>query len=179
MAFGQGLMERLQQALRGNRAVDLALFGLLVIAALGIVALLPEPAIQGPEGNARVIDGDSLYVGGSEVRLKGIDAPEARQNCFKSSIAWDCGREAGRRLKKLIGGVTVRCEDHGRDTHDRVLGECWVGDVEINHWLVEQGWAVSFGGYGMAEWEARTARRGLWAGEFDRPKDWRAQNMAN
>ena len=49
-----------------------------------------------------------------------------------------------------------------------------MGEVELNRWLVEEGWAVSFGGYQGAERTARTARKGVWAGEFLRPADWRA-----
>ena len=33
-------------------------------------------------GRARVIDGDTLDVGGTRVRLHGVDAPEAGQSCF-------------------------------------------------------------------------------------------------
>jgi len=42
--------------------------------------------------------------------------------------------------------------------------------------LVRQGWAVAFGNsplYASAEAEARKAKRGIWAGTFERPSQWR------
>ncbi len=33
------------------------------------------------EGRARVIDGDTIKIGKSRIRLHGIDAPESKQRC--------------------------------------------------------------------------------------------------
>jgi endonuclease YncB( thermonuclease family) len=43
---------------------------------------------------------------------------------------------------------------------------------------VREGHAVDYyqGGYQAAEREARTARRGLWRGDFERPQDWRRRH---
>jgi len=172
-------MNPILQAARRSRVVDLVLFGLIVLALLVVVAILPEPVVTHLEGRARAIDGDSLVLEGSEIRLQGIDAPEARQSCTKNGAAWSCGREAARQLARLMRSGSVRCEAYDRDQHNRLLATCWVGDVEINRRLVEQGWAVSFGRYHAAEREAQNAKRGLWAGEFDRPRDWRAEHMGN
>ena len=144
-----------------------------------VVAILPEPVATTLEGRARAIDGDSLMLAGSEIRLQGIDAPEARQSCTKAGVAWDCGRQAARQLAGMMRNGRSRCEAYDRDKHGRLLAICWVGEVEINRWLVEQGWAVSFGRYHAAERDARKARLGLWAGEFEQPRDWRAQHMGN
>jgi hypothetical protein len=35
---------------------------------------------------------------------------------------------------------------------------------------------VAYGRYDEAEQKARQARRGLWAGDFERPQDWRRMN---
>ncbi|MCB1484044.1 MAG: thermonuclease family protein, partial [Hyphomicrobiaceae bacterium] len=53
-----------------------------------------DPVPADVRGAARVIDGDSLYVGQNEVRLKGIDAPEGRQTCLRDGRDWDCGNAA-------------------------------------------------------------------------------------
>jgi endonuclease YncB( thermonuclease family) len=44
--------------------------------------------------------------------------------------------------------------------------------------MVREGFAVDYmrGGYKAAEAEARAAKRGIWAGEFDRPQDYRRQH---
>ena len=169
-------MKRLFDSVRHSRAADLALFALVVLVLLGVLRLMPVPDASTPEGRASVIDGDSLIVAGVEVRLQGIDAPEARQTCTRQGRDWDCGREASRRLAGLLRGGHVRCEGREEDEHGRLLARCRLGDADINRWMVEQGWAVSFGGYEGPEGRARAAKRGLWAGQFERPGDWRADN---
>ena len=49
------------------------------------------------QGEARAIDGDTLQVGDTRLRLHGIDAPELRQTCEDNSgEAWACGRRLRR-----------------------------------------------------------------------------------
>jgi len=169
-------MKRLFDAARRSRLTDLVLFALVVLALLGLVLLLPATQSLNPQGRARVIDGDSIVVAEVEMRLQGIDAPEAEQTCRKGGRDWACGREASRRLAGLLGSRRVRCKGHQEDQHGRLLTRCWLGEVEINRWLVEQGWAVSFGGYHGTERQARAAKRGIWASDFELPSDWRADN---
>src|SRR5436305_1573118 len=46
-------------------------------------------------GAVRVIDGDTLVVNDTRVRLEGIDAPEAGQTCKRKWIGWwSCGTAA-------------------------------------------------------------------------------------
>jgi endonuclease YncB( thermonuclease family) len=169
-------MTGLFEAARRSRFTDIVLFGLVVLALLGVVLLLPASKSLTPEGRASVIDGDSISVAGVEIRLQGIDAPEAEQTCSKGGRDWSCGRESSRRLARLVRGGTIRCQGDGEDQHGRLLARCKLGEIDINRWLVEQGWAVSFGGYHGAERQARQAKRGIWAGDFEQPSDWRADN---
>ncbi|MGD9669961.1 MAG: thermonuclease family protein [Hyphomicrobiaceae bacterium] len=124
-------------------------------------------------GFVRVIDGDSLRIGGSEVRLLGIDAPEGRQTCEREGKAWDCGEESRRQLQRLIGGQKVSCRSLERDKHGRYLGTCEAGGQTLNAAMVESGFAVSYGSYRNEEGAAKSARRGLWAGTFQMPREWR------
>ncbi len=55
------------------------------------------PAAGQISGAARAIDGDSMFVGRDEVRMKGIDAPEGRQSCTKDGRPWECGTACARR----------------------------------------------------------------------------------
>ena len=45
--------------------------------------------------------------------------------------------------------------------------------------MVSQGWAVAYYQYSYeysrAEQRAKSARRGIWAGEFEKPWEWRKQ----
>ena len=63
----------------------------LLVAVLVLSAGL---AWAGITGKARIIDGDTLEVGGKRVRLHGIDAPEAKQTCTAHGKTWHCGEEA-------------------------------------------------------------------------------------
>lgn len=169
-------MKGLLRRARRSHVWDFVLFALLVLALLAVIRLLPDPEMREARGRARVIDGDSLALDGVEIRLRGIDAPEYRQTCTRSGRTWPCGQEAARRLRGLVSGRAVACEGSVHDEHDRLLAVCRVGSREINRWLVENGWAVSFDGYLKAETEARAAGRGLWAGTFERPSEWRERN---
>jgi len=49
------------------------------------------PTIIGP---AAVVDGDSLTLTGTSIRLFGIDAPEGSQTCQRKDALWSCGDDA-------------------------------------------------------------------------------------
>ena len=74
----------------------------------------------------------------------------------------------------------VSCDPKGRDRYKRVIAVCFKAETNLNAWMVTQGWAVAFRKYGndniREEDEARLAGRGIWAGLFDMPWDWRARN---
>jgi len=148
----------------------LALFVALFLLA-AIVTRLDSEAIA---GRAKIVDGDSIEIGATRIRLIGIDAPEYGQNCQKGGEVAACGRMARDHLRGLIAGRPVVCAGREHDRYDRLLAECRAGETELNAAMVRDGWAVDFGGYGAQEAEARRARRGLWATQFEMPSDWRA-----
>lgn len=130
------------------------------------------------EGHPSVIDGDSLSFSSGEVRLKGIDAPEGRQTCTRGGREWPCGEDARRELQRLIGSMAVTCRSVERDQHDRHLALCSAGGRDLNAAMVRSGYAVVYGrDYRSEETEARNAHRGLWSGEFERPREWRDKHM--
>ena len=124
-------------------------------------------------GNGRSIDGDSLMVGGTEVRLHGIDAPELTQTCQRDGGTWACGSEAANRLAKLVDGKQVGCVTLGADIHGRTLARCRVGETDINRTMVATGYALAYRRYSMnyvaAEESARASKCGIWAGTFMLP----------
>ena len=68
----------------------------------------------------RVIDGDTLEVGGKKVRLYGMRASEFLQKCSaKIGGLWSCGNEAYQFLIELIGDRPVTCMPKGIDRYDR------------------------------------------------------------
>ena len=62
------------------------------------------------------------------------------------------------------------------DRYGRDLAACAVDSRDINAELVRDGSALAYGKYEAEEAQAKGARRGLWAGTFERPSDWRRRH---
>lgn len=128
-------------------------------------------------------DGDSFKVDGQRVRLFGIDAPEFDQTCQRNGADWPCGQAAAEALAKLVVGKDVRCVTTGTDQYDRMLAKCTVGTLDVNRFMVANGFAVAFRRYSndyvSAEESAKANKRGIWAGTFTMPSEIRAAGRAS
>ena len=156
---------------------DYALMILLFGALIALVSKLDRTETRTQRGAAFISDGDSLTLDGRRVRLRGIDAPEYMQVCRNDDGAdYACGKLARQALVQLIAARPVSCEGRQQDRYGRLLGDCSVGDVDLNRALVLAGWAVAYGDFAAEEAAARAARRGIWAGSFERPQDWRRRH---
>ena len=160
-----------------------ALLMLLVSAAIAAVTQLGcAPQAAEISGRAKVIDGDSMQVGDVEVRLYGIDAPEGRQDCRRNGEVWRCGDDAAAKLRSLVQGATLRCTPRDTDEYGRRVSVCKNGSTDINAEMVRAGLALAYRRYSNdyvdEENEARKAKRGLWAGEFTPPWDYRRESRA-
>jgi len=149
---------------------------------IGAVVLLrpiidPKPVAITPP--VTVIDGDSLRTGAETIRILNIDAPELHQTCRdERDREWPCGRAARKRLVELTAKGDVACTSQGHDRFGRSLATCKAAGIDdIGAVMVREGLAVNFGGetgpYASIEDDARTAKRGLWRGSFERPQAWR------
>jgi endonuclease YncB( thermonuclease family) len=130
------------------------------------------------EGAVHVVDGDSLRLGGTDIRLKGIDAPELHQTCRRAGRPYACGQVAREGLLALVSHRRVRCRVTGRDRYGRSLARCEASAADLGATLVGQGLAVSYGDYAREEASARSRSAGLWAGEFERPDLWRRRQRS-
>ena len=131
-------------------------------------------------GWASVIDGDTLEIHGVRVRLHGIDAPESGQMCSVQGQEYRCGQKAALALSDKIGNSTVTCEPRDWDRYGRVVAVCRAGGVDLNGWMVSEGWALAYRQYSTdyvtQENNASAARLGVWQGDFVAPWDWRHGN---
>jgi endonuclease YncB( thermonuclease family) len=124
----------------------------------------PNPVLSGKV--TRVGDGDTIQVnlqsGRMKVRLASIDAPERGQ---------PGGREATAALAARVKGRQVALEVvEQSDGYDRMVAVVWLGDENVNEWLVRQGHAWAYRGrylhdrqYCVVERAAREAGLGLWS----------------
>lgn len=160
-----------------------------LLLVLGLVLLLNrycgmETEEIGPGAKLVAVDGDSLRAGsGEEYRIFAIDAPELHQTCTDAKgKEWDCGRAAKNELARLIKGGDVSCVEKATDKYGRNVAQCRAKGVpDIGETMVREGYAIDLGrqtgyAYAGAESEARAAGKGIWAGTFQRPGEWREQN---
>lgn len=130
-----------------------------------------------------VHDADTFRVDKVSVRLNGIDAPEINQHCFDDDgEPYACGQHARDVLRRMILGKTVRCAVSGQDVYERALATCYRGGINLNQYLVAQGWAVAYRKYdrryvSMEEFATKN-KKGLWQGEFISPDNFRAARRA-
>ncbi|MGH6879728.1 thermonuclease family protein [Hypericibacter sp.] len=129
-------------------------------------------------GYPRVINGDTINIHGTRIRLFGIDAPESNQTCKNASgQVFDCGWKATVALVDHIAGGTVSCRSRGVDRFGRTVAVCRLGSEDLNAWMVAQGWAVAYRHHSLdyvpQENAAQAGKLGIWAGSFMLPWEWR------
>ncbi len=131
-------------------------------------------------GYARVIDGDTIVIGGRHIRLAAIDAPEQDQTCRnRAGQLYECGTVATLHLEAQIAGREVSCTQTDTDKYGRAVAYCSVGTLDLGEFMVRAGMAIDYlrydrgGRYLAAEQDAREAARGIWQGPFMEPEKWR------
>ena len=128
-------------------------------------------------GTALIVDGDTITISGNKIRLNGIDTPEQNQPCRRADITWRCGYEATETLRNWTSTKEVRCVGDTKDLYGRLIANCFVDGYNVNARLVYEGLALAYRKYSKQyipeEDKARAAKRGMWAGEFVAPWDWR------
>lgn len=161
----------------------LRLCSLFTLILLGLV--VESSASTRLEGRARLIDGDTIAIGGSVVRLHGIDAPERAQTCPGSGQVWPCGDWAREELGRMIGTDPVVCVVIETDRYGRAVARCRGRHGDLGAEMVLAGAAVAYRRYAMTyvveEETARRAQRGLWLGDaadLVMPWDWRAAELS-
>ena len=176
----------------GWQATGLSILGIVLFTLL----------FTGPAGGAelageagRVRDGDTLELGGVTLRLHGYDAPETGrwqgrkwvpggQRCAGADGAChDCGEAARAALEDLVGGRRLVCRLRDESSYRRAIARCRVGELDVSLEMVRLGHGLPYWRYitgerdlrafGRALTEAVTARRGMHAGAFVPPWDWR------
>ena len=80
--------------------------------------------------------------------------PRTSQTCQAAGQEWPCGDAAGTALSKLTADHEVVCRAPARDRYRRLLGTCFVGELNLNAEMVRLGYALP--GFHAAACPART-----------------------
>lgn len=134
------------------------------------------------KGSAAAIEGDFLTVGGTPIRLMGIDAPDPGQKCRnRYGREYDCFAISTAVLRNLIQDREVRCVIADKDRNGMNQGECKVDGVDLGAAMVARGWAFAYRAltpaYTQAEAWAQSRRIGMWAGLVEKPWEWRSRRL--
>ena len=100
----------------------------------------PRPAPAAPigelRGRAHSIDGDTIIIKGTKIRLAGVDAPELDQ---------PFGQKAKWALVEVCKGQVITAKLNGETSHDRLVGTCYLPDGrDIGAELIAQGLALDW-----------------------------------
>jgi endonuclease YncB( thermonuclease family) len=114
----------------------------LSVAALTLLLLLttttPATKLRSIDGPAYVLDGDTVVVGTTHVRLKGVDAAELGTALGENAKA----------MMMVIVTPSLSCRLTGEKTWDREVGYCSTSDgVDINRAIIERGFALACPGF--------------------------------
>ncbi|MEE4296885.1 MAG: thermonuclease family protein [Wenzhouxiangella sp.] len=114
----------------------------------------PQRVLEGP---AYVIDGDTIKIKQTQVRLYGIDAPEL-DHPFGEKAKWA--------MVRLCRGHPIRAEITDEDKYGRTVAKCFLPDGrDLSAELVKQGLAIDwpkFSGGQYGRLEVAGIRRKLW-----------------
>lgn len=113
--------------------------------------------VAGLCGRAWVIDGDTLDIGGTRIRLAGIDAPEV-DHPYGKSTKWA--------LVKLCKGQEIRAVFDGDLSHDRTVATCYLPDGrDLSAEMVKAGLAIDWPKFSRGKYsglELPGIRKKLW-----------------
>lgn len=159
---------------------------MLILRSIFVLILLAGCVQAGAtefRGNARVVDGDTLSLGGKNLRIFGIDAPELAQRCLRNGVDWDCGAAARQMLARRIAAAEVICDVvTAADRHGRPVVSCTAQGEDIGQFMVRNGFAMAYVRYSdrylADEGAARAEKTGIWAGVIVAPELYRQSGGA-
>lgn len=155
---------------------------MFILAAAIVMSVSTASSADRLAGVASVIDGDTIVIRDKRIRLFGIDAPESGQFCTRNNKRYRCGQTAALALADKIGRRVVRCNSRDTDRYGRMVAVCDLNGLDLNAWMVQTGHAIAYRKYSTAyvpqEEMAHTAHRGIWAGKFQKPSDYRHRPRA-
>ncbi|WP_185805075.1 thermonuclease family protein [Pontivivens nitratireducens] len=119
--------------------------------------VVPEPSKPTLRGAAYVVDGDTIVIQKTQIRLFGIDAPEMNH---------PFGKKAKWALVSMCKGQTVEAVVSAEDAHGRVVAQCTLPDGrDLSAEMVKQGLAIDWPKFSDGKYrsmEVAGVRKKLW-----------------
>jgi len=102
----------------------------------------------------KVYDGDTITIASRlpyldspiyrfQVRLNGIDSPEIKGSNEDEKLA---AVYAKNEMIHLVMNKTVQLKNVGTEKYGRLLADVYVGDLHVNQWMLDNKFAVPYGG---------------------------------
>ena len=88
-----------------------------------------------------IVDGDTLWLRGENIRLEGFDTPEPQTNICGGDREKALAAQASARLRELLNENEWTIARDGVDRNGRTLATIRVGGRDVGEWLVEEGLA--------------------------------------
>ena len=89
-----------------------------------------------------LIDGDTIDVDGTRIRILQIDTPETfRPRCERELVL---GLKAKERLRALLDSGPVTFQANGRDRYGRTLAHVYAGKLDVGAQLLKEGFALPY-----------------------------------
>jgi micrococcal nuclease len=116
-----------------------------------------QPVSTTLQGPAYVVDGDTVVIQKTQIRLFGVDAPE---------MDHPHGKNAKWALANLCKGKTIRAEVTAQDAYGRTVAKCYLPDGrDLSAEMVKLGLAIDwpkFSGGKYSPMEVPGVRKKLW-----------------
>jgi endonuclease YncB( thermonuclease family) len=125
----------------------------LVGVVMGVSGCLPENATVSPVSDLAIcgrsqpntsdktciVDGDTLWLNGVNLRLRNFDTPESRSNICGGSTETDLANKATMRLQELLNTNNWTIETFGIDgTGSRRLATIDIDGRDVGEFLIEE-----------------------------------------
>lgn len=118
--------------------------GQAVLAGYQLVASSERQLSIGMCGRDRytcVVDGDTIWLDGMNLRLESFDTPEPYNDICGGATEVALAKRASARLLQLLNAYPVMVETFGTDRYDRTLATIRIGGRDVGDILIEEGLA--------------------------------------
>lgn len=120
-----------------------------IAAAITLVGLAPAQAQEwrvnfsmcGRDRQTCVVDGDTIWLQGVNLRLESYDTPEPYNDICGGRAEVALAKQASARLLQLLNGNAFTVETKGEDRYGRTLATIRIAGADVGDILISEGLA--------------------------------------